>query len=142
MPTLVQDTTVTGWEGVWFRQYSFEGYKVIVSFLNDRSASEIFLRKAKDAQGNCKMPVAERDAILSKNLGEAYKAPATQKPTDSLLTWTSSGRQAKFIETDAGDMLVVTNDDYLAYCQDPASKAKPVEKKAPEPAEKKKEKNF
>ena len=113
--------------GVWRRDYTSEGYQVMVYFLNNRSGEERFY-KMNDPEG--KMPVADRDGILVKNLGEKYQPAAKRKDdAEGVLRWQGgNGNLGLFTKETGQDMLFVHTAGYESYCADTEAREKASEK--------------
>lgn len=71
----------------WTRYYKFEGYDLTIFFINERSGMEMFSPLAKDKDGKHRIPDADGDVILLRNLGEKYATdPDVKSGDDSMKT--------------------------------------------------------
>ena len=92
-----RELSFVGLKGVWRREYEFEGFEITISFVNDRSAYELFLKKTRNKSGKFKITAGERDVILLRSLGEKYEVAKEPDDAEGIVRWRGkNGNQGIF----------------------------------------------
>lgn len=117
MPATVKDPVMTRMKGLFIRIYSFEGYRVTVRFVNDRSGSETFEKTEKEGDEKSRVSDGDRDLILLKNLGPGYEVHHEKGDDDGVIRWLSTNGNTAYFSHDGGRLSVHTAayGDYLDH---------------------------